>query len=111
MNDNPLKKHKRLDRNQMFIDPKQEMEYFSAVLESMDDITLSNLYSQIIPMVGGGSVSMYPPAQHGPAVTPLHQGGQQTQANGPPPYVNQLDTLIPLAILGYAINAQGAAAG
>ncbi|CZR52505.1 uncharacterized protein PAC_02382 [Phialocephala subalpina] len=86
----------------MLIDPKQEIEYFSAALEFMDDTTLSNLYSQIIPIIGDGSVPMYPPAQH---------GSQQTQANGRPPCMNQLDTLTPLALLGQAINAQGGAAG
>nr|ADJ38482.1 MAT1-2-1 [Phialocephala cf. fortinii L_02-5] len=102
---------KHLTRNQMYIGPKQEIEYFSAALEAMDDTTLSNLCSQIVPVFGDGSVPMYPPAQHCPAAIPLHQGGQQTQASGPPPYNNQLDTLIPVALLSQTLNAQGGAAG
>nr|ADJ38487.1 MAT1-2-1 [Phialocephala cf. fortinii CSP13] len=102
---------KHLTRNQMYIGPKQEIEYFSAALEAMDDTTLSNLCSQIVPVFGDGSVPMYPPAQHCPAAIPLHQGGQQTQASGPPPYNNQLNTLIPVALLTQTFNAQGGAAG
>nr|ADJ38489.1 MAT1-2-1 [Phialocephala cf. fortinii CSP15] len=102
---------KHLTRNQMYIGPKQEIEYFSAALEAMDDTTLSNLCSQIVPVFGDGSVPMYPPAQHCPAAIPLHQGGEQTQASGPPPYNNQLDTLIPVALLSQTLNAQGGAAG
>nr|ADJ38474.1 MAT1-2-1 [Phialocephala turicensis] len=102
---------KHLNRNQMYIGPKQEIEYFSAALEAMDDTTLSNLCSQIVPVFGDGSVPMYPPAQHCPAAIPLHQGGQQTQASGPPPYNNQLNTLIPVALLRQRFNAQGRAAG
>nr|ADJ38475.1 MAT1-2-1 [Phialocephala letzii]ADJ38476.1 MAT1-2-1 [Phialocephala europaea] len=102
---------KHLNRNQMYIGPKQEIEYFSAALEAMDDTTLSNLCSQIVPVFGDGSVPMYPPAQHCPAAIPLHQGGQQTQASGPPPYNNQLNTLIPVALLRQRFNAQGGAAG
>nr|ADJ38480.1 MAT1-2-1 [Phialocephala subalpina] len=102
---------KHLTRNQMYIGPKQEIEYFSAALEAMDDTTLSNLCSQIVPVFGDGSVPMYPPAQHCPAAIPLHQGGQQAQASGPPPYNNQLNTLIPVALLSQTLNAQGGAAG
>nr|ADJ38493.1 MAT1-2-1 [Phialocephala subalpina] len=102
---------KHLTRNQMYIGPKQEIEYFSAALEAMDDTTLSNLCSQIVPVFGDGSVPMYPPAQHCPAAIPLHQGGQQTQASGPPPYNNQLNTLIPVALLSQTLTAQGGAAG
>nr|ADJ38496.1 MAT1-2-1 [Acephala applanata] len=102
---------KHLNRNQMFIGPKDDFEGYESAIQSMNEDTFNNFLDTIRPLAGDGSVPLHPRPQHGPAVTPLHQGGQQAQVNGPPRYMNQLDTLIPLALMGQAINAQGGTAG